>query len=73
MIFKEDGESIRQQCNNGDFLYPLYEKNCISNIPGTILDLFDVKSKRKLPTYISTETDNVNKIVLFVLDGFGYN
>ena len=73
MIFKEDGESIRKQCRNGNFLYPFYEKNCISNIPGTVLDLFDIKSKRKLPIELSTETENVNKVVLFVLDGFGYN
>lgn len=73
MIFKEDDESIRKQCSNGDFLYPFYEKNCISNIPGTVLDLFDIHTKRKLPTDLSIETENVNKIVLFVLDGFGYN
>ncbi len=73
MIFKEDDESIKKQCINGDFLYPFYEKNCISNIPGTLLDLFDIHTKRKLPTDLSTETENVNKVVLFVLDGFGYN
>jgi len=73
MIFKEDDESIKKQCSNGDFLYPFYEKNCISNIPGTVLDLFDIHTKRKLPTDLSTETENVNKVVLFVLDGFGYN
>ena len=73
MIFKEDGDSIRKQCSKGDFLYPFYEQNCISNIPGTVLDLFDVKTKRKLPIDVSTETGDVNKVVLFVLDGFGYN
>jgi hypothetical protein len=72
MIFKEAEDSIRKQCIKGDFLFPFYEKYCISNIPGTVLDLFDVDNDRKLPVDFSTETDDINKVVLLVLDGFGY-
>ncbi|TRO44225.1 hypothetical protein E2P30_02240, partial [Candidatus Bathyarchaeota archaeon] len=74
MIFEEAGASIRRQSSDGDFLYPCYKENCISNIPGTILDLFDVKSKRpQLPNKVVSGNGEVNKVVLFVLDGFGYN
>ncbi|MDG6222026.1 MAG: alkaline phosphatase family protein [Candidatus Bathyarchaeota archaeon] len=56
------------------FYYPRYSKDCISNIPGTILDLFGVNHDlSKLPFDLNTEVEGVNKVVLFVLDGFGYN
>jgi len=74
MIHDEDVNSIRKQSGDNDFLYPYYKQNCISNIPGTILDFFGVKTKRKLPIEIGQWSDGeVNKVVLFVLDGFGYN
>ncbi len=75
MIFDEGADSIRKQNCDGDFLYPSYTENCISNIPGTVLDLFDVKNKmQKLPIEVCKGADGeVNKVVLLVLDGFGYN
>jgi hypothetical protein len=74
MLHEECGDSIRQQSSDGDFLYPSYAKNCISNIPGTVLDLFDVQNKKsKLPIDVDNGNGEVNKVVLFVLDGFGYN
>jgi hypothetical protein len=64
-------ESIRK-CDDGDFLYPCYEENCISNIPGTLLSLFGVNSElAKLP--IMDNGTEARKVVLLVLDGFGYN
>ena len=72
-MIHEVSDSIKKQDGN-DFLYPCYEENCISNIPGTILDLFDVKHDlSSLPIELNTEVAGVNKVVLFVLDGFGYN
>ena len=71
-MIHELSDSIRMH-DDDDFLYPCYEENCISNIPGTILDLFDVNHKLpKLPT-VNKVDDKVDKVVLFVLDGFGYN
>ena len=68
-------DSIRNQSRDGNFIYPCYKENCISNIPGTILDLFNVKNKKsKLPIEIGSEVgEEVNKVVLLVLDGFGHN
>lgn len=75
MIFKEAVDSIRKQSSDVDFTYPFYKENCISNIPGTVLDLFDVKNKKsKLPIKVNRgANEEVNKVVLLVLDGFGYN
>jgi hypothetical protein len=76
MIFEEVGDSIRKQSSDGDFLYPCYEGTCISNIPGTILNLFNVGNDKlpKLPLEVDSHLrDGVDKVVLFVLDGFGYN
>lgn len=73
MIFKEDRDLIKKQSSDGDFIYPFYKGNCISNIPGTILDLFGIKAERKLPIDHFTDVGNVNKVVLLVLDGFGYS
>lgn len=76
MIFEEVSDSIKKQSSDGDFIYPYYEGNCISNIPGTILDLFNINNNKlsKLPIEIDNQVkDEVDKVVLFVLDGFGYN
>ncbi len=55
-----------------DFLYPNYKDNCISNIPGTILEFLNVGTPfPKLPIKINAE--EASKVVLIVLDGFGYN
>jgi hypothetical protein len=72
VICKEDEDSIRKHSSDAEFFYPYYKKNCISNIPGTILDLFDIKNQRKLPNNNEIKY-NVDKVVLLVLDGFGYN
>jgi len=72
-MMHELSDSIRKH-DDGDFLYPCYEENCISNIPGTILDLFSVNTKlSKLPFVDNGINDGINKVVLFVLDGFGYD
>jgi hypothetical protein len=72
MIHTEGADAIRKQGGNIGFVYPRYKENCISNIPGTILDLFSVKNKKKFPTKVDN-IGEVNKVMLVVLDGFGYN
>lgn len=65
-------DSTRKQNGNEDFLYPRYEDNCISNIPGTLLNLLNVKNGLpQLPIEVGTE--EINKVVLIVFDGFGHN
>jgi hypothetical protein len=76
MIARELGEVIEKQKKEGEFIYPFYEKYCFSNIPSTILSFFGIKSKRPvLPSELhkdKIEVENSNKIILFLLDGFGY-
>jgi predicted AlkP superfamily pyrophosphatase or phosphodiesterase len=63
-----------QEHDDGVFLYPCYEENCISNIAGTVLDRFGVKNNGlpKLPIKIDNP-NNADKVVLFLVDCFGLN
>ncbi len=73
-MFDEVLESIWSQKAKNDFVYPFYEKYCISNIPALILDLFNVKHKRNSKIQGLNKNigpKNVDKIILFILDGFG--
>ncbi|MCL5877439.1 MAG: alkaline phosphatase family protein [Candidatus Bathyarchaeota archaeon] len=58
------------------FTRPQYEKNCISNIPNLILNIFQAKNPKPNPlkeNIKEVDCKKVNKIVLLVVDGFGYN
>ena len=72
MNFEREINSIKNYHDYNEFIFPNYKKNCISNIPGTILNFFGDKNKRKLPKEIFKNVNkNINKIILLVLDGFG--
>jgi predicted AlkP superfamily pyrophosphatase or phosphodiesterase len=56
------------------FVYPQYHQNCISNIPKLILHLLGVQTIGSNPLKSLIETkDKQNKIVLLVIDGFGFS
>ncbi len=60
---------------NSKFVYPQYNQDCISNIPKTILQLFNIK-KGTEPTcqnHMEEIGYRINKVVLLVIDGFGFN
>jgi predicted AlkP superfamily pyrophosphatase or phosphodiesterase len=69
-------KSLKRSINN-NFIYPQYKKNCISNIPNAILNFFDAvneKSTSPLAYKISkVSPEKINKVVLLVIDGFGFN
>jgi len=76
MIGSEIERSIEEQKRKGDFIYPFYERYCFSNIPSTILKFFNVGAARPtLPTdtYDRVEVRDVDKVVLLLVDGFGYD
>ncbi len=77
MIQKEVEDLIEKEKRKGEFIYPYYEKYCFSNIPSTILKFFDIKTERPaLPLEIyenNLKKENFSKIVLFLVDGLGYN
>jgi hypothetical protein len=69
-------ETLPTQTATSGFVYPQYKTNCISNIPNTILELFKTKKAQAtspLTTRLNLETNKINKIVLLVVDGFGFN
>ena len=60
-----------------DFVYPQYDKSCISTIPNAILDLFEVE-KEETGSPLENEMkitcpEKISKVVLLVIDGFGFN
>jgi predicted AlkP superfamily pyrophosphatase or phosphodiesterase len=74
MILKEIENIIQKQKGEGEFVYPFYEKYCFSSIPSTVLKFFNIKSKRDpLPAELYKKIENPNKVVVFLIDGLGYN
>ena len=62
---------------DSNFIYPQYNKNCISNIPNIVLQLLNVKNGN-FHSPIEDKTKKIdlgktNKVVLLVVDGFGFN
>ena len=65
-------ESLAKK-TNGNFIYPKYDQSCISEIPNMILDLFEArKEKTKSNLGNITSLEGINKVVLLVIDGFGF-
>lgn len=68
-------ESIKKKIDT-NFIYPQYDENCISNIPNTILHLFDAengKTNSSLQNSLKINSpEKINKVVLIVIDGFGF-
>jgi hypothetical protein len=66
-------ESIEKKIN-GNFVYPQYGQRCISEIPNIILNLFEAgNEKTKFYSKTVTQPEGINKVVLLVIDGFGFN
>ncbi|KEZ84967.1 hypothetical protein IO99_17360 [Clostridium sulfidigenes] len=67
--------SINQvnKSNISGLTIPLYDSYCFSNICGTIKDLFNIDSDKKLPSdVIGNSNEKPNKIVFFLTDAFGW-
>jgi len=76
-MFNEVLETIKKNKKQGTFFYPFYTKYCISNLPDLILHLFNIKTQMQATKikgfHKKIEISNINKIVLFILDGLGLN
>ncbi|AQM61134.1 alkaline phosphatase family protein [Clostridium baratii] len=56
-----------------NFTIPLYDSYCFSNINGTIKELFNIKSERKLPMdVLNKKSFENNKVIFFLVDAFGW-
>lgn len=59
--------------NTSNYVYPDFS-NYLVNIPNTILSHFDIKVNKKLiKKSLLNEIKDSNKIILFLVDGLGYN
>ncbi len=64
---------LRGRLSEDEYLFPDYDGYCVANVPETALSLLAGGFERRLPydalEGVDTDVDNV---VLFLLDGFGY-
>jgi len=74
VILKDIQRQI-EKCQQGPFIYPFYHNYCFSSIPHSILYLFGLQEKSPLSGILNkanVQQTNSLKIVLFLIDGFGY-
>lgn len=74
MIFEEIQKQIEGQ-QRGEFIYPRYESYCFSNIPSAVLYLLGLRKTSPLSVILdkaSITPANSKKVILFLIDGFGY-
>ncbi|MFC1755319.1 alkaline phosphatase family protein, partial [Thermoproteota archaeon] len=58
------------------FVTPDYDKYCISNIPATILNTFNITQKNGnhiVDLELKSILDGVNRVILLIIDSLGYN
>jgi predicted AlkP superfamily pyrophosphatase or phosphodiesterase len=76
MIIKEIEDLIKSEKKENNFIYPLYTSYCLSKIPEFILSLFKVNINNENIIYkilrSNLDLSTINKIVLILLDGLGY-
>lgn len=71
-------EGIQKQIEGqrrGEFIYPRYESYCVSNIPSAVLYLLGLRMNSPLFGILDKAgitLANSKKVVLFLIDGFGY-
>ncbi len=74
MYNKKSIEAVDNSIFKGTFMKPLNESYSLANIPGTIINNFGGHSNNILPVDVFGKFQKkYDKIVLFVLDGFGYS
>jgi len=68
-------EILKKSWLNG-FVTPDYDKYCISNIPATLLNTFNIKQKNGKPivdSELKSVLDGTNRVILLIIDSLGYN
>ena len=69
-------ESTKKETDT-TFIYPQYGKNCILKIPNTVLHLLGAENNKAGPPLENALNsgcgEGINKVVLLVIDGFGFD
>jgi predicted AlkP superfamily pyrophosphatase or phosphodiesterase len=73
MINRNSLDSLANAAFSQQFIRPLYQSYCFSNIPQTIKNILIQEHKPALPEDVFMHRENDNeKVVLLLLDGFGW-
>lgn len=74
-IFNDKLDFLENKIFDGKLIVPDYSNLCIVNLHSIIGKFFGVKSLSSSKMYIENFPDftNINKIVLFIIDGLGYS
>lgn len=69
-------KEIRAKSKLEGFITPFYKKYCLSNVASTVLSLFDINLPGHPPLppeLIKSQVDGCNKVILLLIDAFGFN
>lgn len=77
MILKAVEKEILRENKRGEFVTPFYNKFCLSNVPATIADFFGISMPHSFFKFLPKQLQELKhgknlKVILIVLDGFGY-
>ena len=75
MILEEIQKQLEKQ-KRGEFLYPLYESYCLSNIPSAVLYSLGLRKTSPLSGILDEagiRPKKSRKVILLLVDAFGYN
>jgi type I phosphodiesterase/nucleotide pyrophosphatase len=74
---EQDIEARRHETPGGEVIYPRYESYCLSNVPSLVLALLDNAQPnhplREIIPETSSAARNPSKVVLLLIDGFGWH
>lgn len=74
MINQNSLKQVEQARFSKDFIRPLYDSYCFSNIPQTIRNILLHENKKALPDDVFADLPRTyDKVILFLIDGFGWN
>ncbi len=73
MINKKSIKAVNSSKFETNLVKPLYDSYCFSNIPGTIKNIMcKNKNNSSLPFDCLPQLENINNVVLFLIDGYGW-
>lgn len=73
-MIREDILDMLTTRADGEYFLPAYDDYCLSNLPSALLSLFGVKpATHALAQLLSEQIGKPQNILLFVIDGLGFN
>lgn len=63
--------ALRERQSDDGYLFPAYEDYCFANVLDTVQDALGVEAERPLPADVFDDGSNADRVVVFLVDGFG--